>query len=68
MNDTKAKGVITKTTISHTASRFFDTQDTLGSLVQFESAFHFHESYHVQLKIKLQSKNCCHETKGLAIF
>ena len=41
---------------------------TLVSRVQFEPAFHFHESYHVQLKMKLQSKNCCHETKGLAIF
>ena len=41
---------------------------TLVSLVQFEPAFRFHESYHVQLKMKLQSKNCCDETKGLAIF
>ena len=43
---------------------------TLVSRVQFEPAFHFHESYHhhVQLKMKLQSKNCCHESKGLAIF
>ena len=40
----------------------------LHHLYSYKPAFHFQESYHVQLKMKLQSKNCCLETKELAFY
>ena len=40
----------------------------LHHLYRYKPAFHFQESYHVQLKMKLQSKNCCLETKELAFI
>ena len=40
----------------------------LHHLYSYKPAFHFQESYHVQLKMKLQRKNCCLETKELAFY
>ena len=40
----------------------------LHHLYSYNPAFHFQESYHVQLKMKLQSKNCCLEIKELAFY
>ena len=40
----------------------------LHHLYSYKPAFHFQESYHVQLKMKLQNKNCCLEAKELASY